>query len=88
MKVIATRNFEKQLKACPVHIQKKVNEVYVKLLAFKKLGEITSLEKLTGFKRDYYRIRIGTYRLGFELIEAKIELLAFMHRKEIYRFFP
>lgn len=88
MKVMATRNFEKHLKACPGEIQKRANVVYKNLLSCKKLSEITSLEKLTGYKKDYYRIRIGNYRLGFELIEDQIELLAIMHRKEVYRFFP
>jgi mRNA interferase RelE/StbE len=88
MKVFATGNFEKHIKACPIDIQKRANVVFQKLLSCKKLNEITSLEKLTGYKRDYYRIRIGHYRLGFELIEDQIELLAIMHRKEIYRFFP
>lgn len=88
MKVIATRTFEKQLKACPLPIQKKANEVYIKISVCKKLSELTSLEKIKGYSGDYYRIRIGNYRLGFELVEDRIELLALMHRKEIYRFFP
>jgi mRNA interferase RelE/StbE len=87
MKVIASRNFEKNLKACPLDIQQKAKLVYENLLACKKLSEIASLEKLAGHK-TYFRVRIGTYRLGFELQEDCVELLAIMHRKEIYRFFP
>lgn len=52
------------------------------------IQEISSLRKLTGFK-DYYRIRIGNYRLGFELINSNIiRLIVFAHRKDIYKIFP
>jgi len=37
---------------------------------------------------NYYRIRIGTYRLGFKENKGAILLLRFMHRKDIYEFFP
>ena len=35
-----------------------------------------------------HQFQKGIEDFGFELIEDKVELLAFMHRKEIYRFFP
>jgi mRNA interferase RelE/StbE len=87
MIVIASKGFVKQLRAVPDDIQKRANDVYKKLHDCKKLSDVPSLEKLAGHK-NYYRIRIGNYRLGFELIEDRIELLAIMHRKEVYRFFP
>jgi len=87
MKVIATRSFEKNLKACPLDVQSKAKVVYQNLLTCTKLSEITSLEKLGGHK-SYFRIRIGTYRMGFELKDDTVELIAIMHRKEIYRYFP
>ncbi len=87
MKVIATRNFEKNLKTCPADVQRKAKVIYENLLTCNKLSDITSLEKLAGHK-TYFRIRIGTYRIGFELKEDNIELIAIMHRKEIYRYFP
>lgn len=87
MKVTATRNFEKSLKECPLPIQRRANDVYQKLLACKKISDVVSLEKLSGYK-TYYRVRIGTYRMGFELVGDEIELRTIIHRKEIYRFFP
>ena len=49
---------------------------------------IRNVKKLTGYKK-YYRIRIGNYRIGFELInETTIRLLTIAHRKDIYRDFP
>ena len=50
--------------------------------------EIKSLKKLTGYK-NYYRIRIGDYRLGFESTDEKtIRLIIITHRKDIYKKFP
>ena len=37
---------------------------------------------------DYYRIRIGDYRLGLKLDGDEVILLRFLHRREIYRRFP
>ncbi len=87
MRVTSNKRFEKQLIGCPPDIQKRFAQVYDKIESAKKLGEISSVEKLTGYE-IYYWIRIGDYRLGFEFVDNKIELLAIMHRKEIYRFFP
>lgn len=87
MKVTSTKHFEKHLKKCPVDIQKRFVEIYDLMVKAKKLQEIPSLEKLKGYT-TFFRVRIGNYRLGFEVIQDNIELLAIMHRKEIYRFFP
>ncbi len=38
--------------------------------------------------QNFYRIQVGAYRLGFVLEENTIVLVRFLHRKEIYRFFP
>jgi mRNA interferase RelE/StbE len=52
------------------------------------IQEIPRIKKIEGYK-SYYRIRIGEYRLGVEAISNKeIALLRFLHRKDIYRFFP
>ena len=52
------------------------------------LSEIPNVKKLAGHK-TYYRIRIGDYRMGFELIEQHtIRLILIAHRKDIYKSFP
>ncbi|WP_079720471.1 type II toxin-antitoxin system RelE family toxin [Salegentibacter holothuriorum] len=46
------------------------------------------IKKLKGFK-DFYRIRIGDYRLGVKkLTDQEILLVRFLQRKEIYKYFP
>jgi mRNA interferase RelE/StbE len=58
-----------------------------KLEKIKSLAEIPGVKKMEGFT-NYYRIRIGNFRLGLKLEEEKILLLRFMHRKDIYTHFP
>ncbi len=52
------------------------------------IQEIRNIKKIEGYK-SYYRIRIGEHRLGMEAISNKeVVLLRFLHRKNIYRYFP
>ena len=50
-------------------------------------SEISNLKKLSG-ANNYYRIRIGNYRIGLSIDKNKVNLIRFLHRKEIYRYFP
>jgi len=79
--------------------QKDIEAISDRKLAVQILNEIerleqcTSLDGLPNLKRmkgasDYYRLRIGNYRLGFRQDGDATTLLRFMHRKEIYRYFP
>lgn len=45
------------------------------------------VEKLGGFK-DYYKIRLGDYRIGFKKEGDKIIFMRVKNRKDIYRYFP
>jgi len=51
------------------------------------IQEIPNLRKLRGFD-DAYRIRIGDYRMGLFINQNTVTFARFLHRKEIYRFFP
>jgi len=48
----------------------KVKSQILQLEKAKGLNNIKSLKKLIGFK-NYYRIRVGNYRIGFETINKK-----------------
>jgi mRNA interferase RelE/StbE len=37
---------------------------------------------------NHFRVRIGDYRLGLREQDSKVYLVRFLHRKEIYRYFP
>jgi mRNA interferase RelE/StbE len=51
------------------------------------LSGISGVKRIEGYP-GYFRIRIGDYRLGVKLTENQIEIIRFLHRKEIYRRFP
>lgn len=52
-----------------------------------KLAEIKNLKKMKGYK-TFYRIKLGTYRIGFEFINDTVNFVTIAHRKDIYRIFP
>jgi len=52
-----------------------------------------SLLNLTNIKKlkadgNYYRIRVGDYRIGLSDNGDAIAFIRLLHRKEIYRYFP
>ncbi|MBI4648569.1 MAG: type II toxin-antitoxin system RelE/ParE family toxin [Bacteroidia bacterium] len=49
--------------------------------------EIKNLKKLKGYK-NHYRIRIGDYRIGLFIENNIVEFSRFLHRKNIYKYFP
>ncbi|MFM7580523.1 MAG: type II toxin-antitoxin system RelE family toxin, partial [Microcystaceae cyanobacterium] len=48
------------------------------------LMEIPNIKKLKS-KKNYYRIRIGDYRLGISLENNEVTFIRIRHRREIYR---
>jgi len=51
------------------------------------INNIDSLKKLSGHKTAY-RIKINDYRIGFVIDNETITFVRFLHRKDIYKFFP
>lgn len=52
------------------------------------IHEITHIKKIEGYE-SYYRMKVGDYRLGMEMVSNKeAVLIRFLHRKDIYRYFP
>lgn len=52
------------------------------------IRKIAHIKKIEGYDL-FYRIKIGDYRLGMEALSDKeVVLIRFLHRKEIYRYFP
>ncbi len=48
---------------------------------------LTGLKKIKGFE-NYYRFKVGDYRVGIEINGDEIIFVRFLHRREVYRFFP
>ncbi|MBN1484894.1 MAG: type II toxin-antitoxin system RelE/ParE family toxin [Chloroflexia bacterium] len=64
-------------------VQKLIDEIK----AAAALDEIKHLSKLKGTE-TFYRIRLGDYRVGVEIIQDRVVLVRILHRKDIYRYFP
>ena len=51
------------------------------------IDEVRSVKRLSGH-RDYYRIRIGDWRVGLKVEGKTAWFVRCLHRREMYRFFP
>lgn len=66
----------------------RTEKTILKLEKANSLKDVKNLKKLSGFK-NYYRIRIGDYRIGVEQVDNRIiRLIIITHRKDIYKKFP
>lgn len=68
-------------------INKKISRIILGIQKVSKVSEISNLKKLHG-TRNYYRIRMGDYRIGMIILKEDVQLVRLLHRKDIYRFFP
>ena len=65
-----------------------IEKIILEFEKSKSLTDLPNIKKLTGFK-NYYRLRIGEYRLGFEKIDDNtLRFIMIAHRKDIYKLFP
>jgi mRNA interferase RelE/StbE len=87
MRIEIKTSFVKDLKTVPKDLREKVAYIIGTMEQSSNLSNLTGVKKLKGHQ-NFYRIQVGAYRLGFVLEENTIVLVRFLHRKEIYRFFP
>ncbi|MGC9395738.1 MAG: type II toxin-antitoxin system RelE family toxin [Anaerolineae bacterium] len=88
MKVIFKNSFLKDLRRIKERaLAMRVKEVIESIEQAPTLQEVTNLKQLKG-STGYYRIRVGDYRIGLRLDGETITLVRFLHRKEVYRYFP
>jgi mRNA interferase RelE/StbE len=66
---------------------KRVKGIINEVKGADSVKEINNLRKLKGYE-TFYRIKFGDYRVGIELDGNEMIFTRFLHRKEIYRFFP
>ena len=88
MKIKFESKFSKDLKK--IKDQKLLSQIKIVINECKlaqTLDEIKNLKKLKGYQ-TFYRIKIGDYRIGMAIINDELIFTRFLHRREIYRFFP
>ena len=88
MRVEFRRSFVKDLERVrDRRLKERVRRVIERLEAAETLQEVEGVKRLRGGE-GYYRIRIGDHRLGLVLEGEKVVLVRFLHRKDVYRYFP
>lgn len=66
---------------------KSISEIITQVQQAASIKEIKHIKKLEGSKK-HYRVKIGDYRLGLYIENKTVFIVRFLHRKEIYRYFP
>ncbi|MBM0741936.1 type II toxin-antitoxin system RelE/ParE family toxin [Phormidium sp. CLA17] len=88
MKVEFRKSFEKDLgKLRDEDLLAKVKAVIEKIETAESFLDASNIKKLKA-DGNYYRIRVGNYRIGFVENEGTITFIRVLHRKEMYRYFP
>jgi mRNA interferase RelE/StbE len=89
MKIFIDKSFVKDVdKVRDRKVLNKLSSLLKELENSKTLPELSYVKKIKGYD-SFYRIRLGNYRIGLEEIKGKgISLTRFLHRKDIYKYFP
>lgn len=83
-----TKSFERDVsKIRDKKVSDHLSKVLENLSNCNDLTQIAHLKKMKAVK-NYYRIRVGDYRLGFKLENNVIILIRFLDRKDMYKYFP
>ena len=54
--------------------------------AAESLTKLKNVKKLQGYD-TFYRIRIGEYRVGLEVLNDELIFTRLLHRKDVYKYF-
>lgn len=68
-------------------VKKKIATVISGAQKATSLLDLNNVKKLEG-STDYYRIRVGDYRIGVKLQSKTLIFMRCLNRKDIYRYFP
>jgi mRNA interferase RelE/StbE len=66
---------------------RRVRELIETVEQAQSLDEIVNVKKLKG-GGQYFRVRIGDYRVGLMVENGTVLFVRFLARKDIYRYFP
>jgi mRNA interferase RelE/StbE len=88
MKTEFRKSFEKDLSK--IKNSDLLRRIEATIEAVENVDSLTDVPNIKKMKADgdYYRIRIGEYRIGLSIREDIVIFVRALHRKEIYRYFP
>ncbi|RWX46860.1 mRNA interferase RelE/StbE [Candidatus Electrothrix aarhusensis] len=81
MKINIRKSAIKDLKKISLNDRQKIHS---KILILSKFPNISNVKKLTNFE-PAYRLRVGSYRILFDVSETTIEIGRVLHRKDSYK---
>lgn len=89
MRIDTNRNFERDLRDVRnAVLRRRVNIAIANIRAASAVHQIPSIRRVQDPTGLFYRVRVGGYRLGFELVGDVAVLDRFLIRKDFYRHFP
>lgn len=88
MKVEFRKSFQRDLKKIKDSaLLKKIKLAIEEIEQAENIQQINNL-KFLKTEPNYYRIRVGDYRIGIYIDDNLVRLVRILHRKEIYKYFP
>ncbi len=88
MKVEYRKRFLKELSKIPSPIRKEIETfIFVDYSSLKTILDTPKIERMKGYP-DYFKVRLGSYRVGLKFEDDKLIFERVLHRKDIYRYFP
>ena len=88
MKVLFEASFEKDLRRIKdTNIKIRIKNYIEETKLASNIRQIKNIKKLKEYD-TYYRIRMGDFRIGLEIIKDEVIFTRFLHRKDIYKYFP
>lgn len=68
-------------------VRRAVADAILNVEQARSIQEIRAIKRLSGY-RDYFRIRIGDWRIGLSIEDDVVAFVRCLHRRDIYRYFP
>ena len=87
MEIELQRGFAKDIRRIPKQVQKQVASVIQLIIAANTLDDIPHLKQLSGYP-NYFRIKMGQYRMGFFWDGEKLLIESFGVRGDFYKKYP
>ncbi|MFC1851712.1 type II toxin-antitoxin system RelE/ParE family toxin [candidate division CSSED10-310 bacterium] len=88
MEIRYEKSFERDLrKVKNKSVKNKIKEKIDEIKEVDNFASLSGIKKIRGYE-NYYRVRIGNFRIGIELKENIIILARILDRKDIYKYFP
>lgn len=81
MKIELRKSAIKDLKSI---VEPYKTQIHNKLIELKRFPEVQNIKKLTNFE-PAYRLRVGNYRVLFDILDETIIIARVLHRQKSYK---